>query len=444
MNYFNTIKGVCLGAEYGSRIENGVEKLEEPIKEITQKLLQGLSTRKRNAEDIQPFFFDWIDTHRIKTVEEFFTGPVKEAVAYILGEEQTANFMMWVEMCTRIPYSIGYYRRSLRSTDVKLHFSRLIIRDLYQFFAIAATELSVKTILQGGVTEEQERLLSLTNPSIVLAVEIEKGNQKVIEAIKNILTRETTEDGKITHRLLTAIFISSNRELYELTGKLLLAARLQEGLRQSIVETMDNGRPEAFLYMFDILRKNDLQRFSSIKRAVGTWTGLFQGGNEDRVNQKVMDLIYLCLADKQYALNCLESKDTLEVYIALWSVGFYSIEKAETYIMQILEEGIKHKVQTVSYFLSNTLNSGLRNRLGQVMLAKYREEDSLMPGILDHLMNGLLLNGLIWGGQRIVYETTDFFPDEEKGREVYFQLKEVAERVKKKRYSLLTYSRGIL
>ena len=59
-----------------------------------------------------------------------------------------------------------------------------------------------------------------------------------------------------------------------MTGKLLLAAQRQEGLRQQICETMDEGSQENFEYMFKIIYDNDLIRFSSVKRALGVWTGL--------------------------------------------------------------------------------------------------------------------------------------------------------------------------
>ena len=44
-------------------------------------------------------------------------------------------------------------------------------------------------------------------------------------------------------------------ELYEILGKFLLAARLQEGARQAVCETMDAGRPEAFLHLSVSLKK---------------------------------------------------------------------------------------------------------------------------------------------------------------------------------------------
>ena len=105
------------------------------------------------------------------------------------------------------------------------------------------------------------------NSSYWLAAQIAQGNEKVIEYLNQVLTSENN-----VHRLqrwyLHAIAISGHRPLLELEGKLLLAAKLQEGLRQAIVETMDEGCPESYLYLFSIIYNNGLQRFASVKRSI--------------------------------------------------------------------------------------------------------------------------------------------------------------------------------
>ena len=74
--------------------------------------------------------------------------------------------------------------------------------------------------------------------------------------------------------MIQGIVRSDSEELQELLGKLLVAARLQEGLRQAICESMDEGTQEAFLRMLKVVEENDLIRFSAVKRAVSTWIGI--------------------------------------------------------------------------------------------------------------------------------------------------------------------------
>ena len=75
----------------------------------------------------------------------------------------------------------------------------------------------------------------------------------------------------------------------ELEGKLLLAAKLQEGLRQAIVETMDEGCPESYLYLFSIIYNNGLQRFASVKRSIAVCTGIGEQDSSERIPTKYVE-----------------------------------------------------------------------------------------------------------------------------------------------------------
>ncbi|MFD2875184.1 hypothetical protein ACFTAO_03175 [Paenibacillus rhizoplanae] len=45
----------------------------------------------------------------------------------------------------------------------------------------------------------------------------------------------------LSRNMIKGTFLSHNQAAVQMMGELLLAARLQEGLRQSIMETMDEG-----------------------------------------------------------------------------------------------------------------------------------------------------------------------------------------------------------
>lgn len=148
---------------------------------------------------------------------------------------------------------------------------------------LRATGFSVEAILKGGNTpEDTEEFSGYMNSSYWLAAQIAQGNEKVIEYLNQVLTSENN-----VHRLqrwyLHAIAISGHRPLLELEGKLLLAAKLQEGLRQAIVETMDEGCPESYLYLFSIIYNNGLQRFASVKRSIAVCTGIGEQDSSERL-----------------------------------------------------------------------------------------------------------------------------------------------------------------
>ena len=56
-----------------------------------------------------------------------------------------------------------------------------------------------------------------------------------------------------------------------MVSKLLLAAQRQEGLRQTILESLDEASLGALKYIINIVLENDLTRFTSVTRAVCTW-----------------------------------------------------------------------------------------------------------------------------------------------------------------------------
>ena len=106
------------------------------------------------------------------------------------------------------------------------------------------------------------------------AAEIDQGNHAVIEALRELLLSENNT-AYLDREMILGIIRADNEELHDLLCKILLAARLQEGLRQAICEAMDEGTPAIFLKLLKVIADHDLIRFSSVKRAVSTWIGIF-------------------------------------------------------------------------------------------------------------------------------------------------------------------------
>ena len=59
-----------------------------------------------------------------------------------------------------------------------------------------------------------------------------------------------------------------------MVSDLLLAARLQEGLRQNILEAASDCQQEAFIYLMKTVLEHDLLRFPATVRAFDVWTGM--------------------------------------------------------------------------------------------------------------------------------------------------------------------------
>ncbi|MDR1302720.1 MAG: DUF4132 domain-containing protein, partial [Treponema sp.] len=160
--------------------------------------------------------------------------------------------------------------------------------------------------------------------------------------------------------LINGMVKSANEELWQLLEGLLLAAKLQEGLRQSILENADNGRVEFFIRMMKIVLDNELLRYSSAVRALDVWMGLGETFEDKRVAAKLLSLGYTYLTDPKALAAGAESADVTELYAALWAASVREMNDAVTLIEKLLR-GEKYRKLTALYFLLQTENDILQS-----------------------------------------------------------------------------------
>ena len=184
----------------------------------------------------------------------------------------------------------------------------------------------------------------------MIALEIDQGNEAVLEWLKNILYGDNNT-GLITHAMLKGMLMSHSSEAFKWVGDLLLAAKLQEGLRQSIAECMDEGSKEGFLYMLKLILEHNLVRFSSVARALDTWTGLGISVQKPAVLNKCLATAYRCLTEEGYADKCLASPEALLIFMGLWAKAFEEITATENSLKNLLAQPEKYKRMVGLFFL---------------------------------------------------------------------------------------------
>ncbi|WP_022779064.1 DUF4132 domain-containing protein [Butyrivibrio sp. AE3009] len=185
----------------------------------------------------------------------------------------------------------------------------------------------------------------------IIAAELDRGNKELEDLIEEQIMEA---GGQVTYSMIRGIMMSKSTRLYEALGKLLVAAMLQEGLRQAICECMDCGREEAFLYFYKILIDNDMFRFSSVVRAGGTWTGLidpFDSRTHERVSKKMFELCYEYLTDKDAQKAALAGEDSMQVFIALWSLGCHNAGDSSAAAKELFKSGTPHQRLVAMYYL---------------------------------------------------------------------------------------------
>ena len=125
-----------------------------------------------------------------------------------------------------------------------------------------------------------------------------------------------------------AMLISARPEGWEFVEKLLLAAQRQEGLRQVILESIDEAHPEAFRRMLRLILEHNLLRFSATVRAADVWFGLHWDSATPAVIRKAIEQVLCFLDDQQSRREAIEKATGETFYLALWSAGFDDVHTA--------------------------------------------------------------------------------------------------------------------
>ncbi len=312
-----------------------------------------------------------------KNPSEFFRTEGKWLFGGCILDRHRDAFLYMADNCTAFVYQTGWSRRSFRSEDTSLYWAKLYDM-MTSFRKINAFDVELMDFVEDNLPEEQAAYKHENGFGVndyLLAYEIDAGNTRVINYVKDAL--DSGSDNAVSYKLLSGIFMSKHTELHELVCRLLLAARLQEGLRQAICENSDGGRIEPFIMMLRTIRDNDLIRFSSVKRAVGCFIGLLTEESRDleRISAKSLDLMINCLEDGHYRDDCLCSEDSMKLYVALWALACREFRDCEKRIAGFAESGTAHQAMTVGVFVQN-LGSDARHRLAvKTVLLRHEELD---------------------------------------------------------------------
>ncbi len=344
-------------------------------------------------------------------------------------------FYYTVDHITRWQYSTDIWRRSFRTAHY-FHYTGKILKFIRELYYYARVDADLSDRLTLNLPEKERAYVQLEERWFgcgeEIAYELDRGNQKVMDALKDIMNGE----GGVTinHNFIRGIVMSSNAEMHEYLGKLLLAARLQEGFRQAICESADCGTTQAFLTIFKVIEDNNLIRFSSVKRAVGTWTGLMSSdsGDIERISAKTVRLIADCLEHEEARENYLKSEDSMEIYLSLWAYGFYEVKDAIVKFEEIVDHGTHHQLLTAGYFAANVDSPSYAHGIAKRMLAGHSELD-IIAVFLPYFMDDWFLAESFMADEKAREEKLQYYFESRDEAEWFYQrLKELSGAVKKK------------
>lgn len=353
----------------------------------------------------------------LKTVEEFWNPKLKRAVAALTDRRFAQDMEEITRMRMEGQFSSSMWRRSYRSSDFGYHAVRAVA-DLAGCLHLETYDQDVKELL----TCAHDWVRGF---DVRLALELRRGNEEICALVWDAMTGENTEV-LLSTPIIRAVIISGREELVDQLLKLLLAARLQEGLRQQILENADAGSVQTLTRILKLCIDEDLFRYSSVTRAFDTWTGLGYGDADGRAVKKCAALAYDCLTDAEARKRYLNSSNTLEAYFALWGMGCMEVADTDRMVRLLLDDGEKYRRILGWLFVSRTDSSRYKMRLAGEYLNE-RDEETLawITGCLS--VTASVFNTWAYRKEPFTPEKNPDFPEEkEKRSRLFYALKETA------------------
>lgn len=187
----------------------------------------------------------------------------------------------------------------------------------------------------------------------VLAAAIDAGGDEVFDLL--LATIDGSDDVATMGRHVPVALLCAEREYgWERVEQLLLAAQREEGLRQSILEVVDEAHPQALQRMLGLILEHDLARFSSVARAVSVWFGVEVLAGERRRIEALAGQAFEFLTEPPKAGVAIEQGGPVDAYLALWATATSDVQIAVARAEPLLAEGDPERRFAATRFLSQT------------------------------------------------------------------------------------------
>lgn len=409
-----------MAKEYSDMLRKKWERYRRLVGDDLHDLLS--SMRQTNNTRIGAALTEALHDPKVKLSEWILTH-MKPAFGVMLHERDREAILYWADHIREIPYTISYYRRPFRSSDPAAY-ADTVISMLRSFAMEWMPDLDPAKVLTRDIPEDADAYLDemvWRTPGYndwQIAYALDHGDTNLTEAVTRILT-EDNGMGRITIQLVRGVMKSHRADLHELMGKLLLAAKLQEGLRQAICENCDCGTPEAFRVILRVIADNDLIRFSAVKRAVGVWLGIMteETRDLDRVSGKSLRLILDCLDSPEARAEALSSEDSMAIHIALWSLAFTDVCGAVTALEHIVHTGSRHQLLVAGYFAAQLEFPLMVHGMAKTVLKTHRDKADVVAVWLSCFLDEV--SSRLWDAHRFGKSSSmrGYFDSPEEARE---------------------------
>ena len=360
------------------------------------------------------------------SAKEFLCRDLENAFTTLAGKEMAEKVPYAIILRLEGQFSSSPWRRSYRS-------------KYFSFYLESVVDLLGQLIRQSCYTETVMERLRCREAihggfEYLLALEIRNGNEEIIGALHDAMMGDNTQI-VLTRQIIDAIVMSGHDGLLDDLMKLLLAAKLQEGLRQQILEAADKGTNRVLCRILKVCIDNNLFRFSGAIRAFDTWTGMGYGDNKPGQVQKFAQLAYACLTDETKREEYYKSSNNVEAYFALWALGCREFYETHDKVAQLLDDPNHYRKVLGWMFVSRTDNS----RYQMILASGYLEErdEELLAWITGNLAQTWKLYRTNWKtvreNPRQAVSNPDLPDDPRERARLFYQLKALGEYIGNKK-----------
>ena len=347
--------------EYNEKFEKEhsreIKRLSDDERNALKYVMYGADERF----DSDSKYYVEIKRQHIDVLSDFVKREYGRVADILVPNEFISDFYNACDNMVRYQYGRSYSRRSYRSKNVFDHAQR-IFELMNCYYIIGSLGLKIGGLKPVVCDEWDDNIkrsiyLSLRMTDTFLAERVNSGDTEIIGLLKDMMTSENNTN-VLSYYDIRTIVKSDNEDLHKLLCGLLVAARLQEGLRQAICESADSGTDKAFFMILQTIKENNLIRFPAVKRAIATWCGICWEGDPDRATQKILDDMIYSLESRENCMELINTTDAVHIHCGLWGLSFYDIADLISVIYALIGMDGVHsfsaneiQLLTIGYFL---------------------------------------------------------------------------------------------
>ena len=298
-----------------------IKKLDGPTRTIGQRAV-GFDDKGPTVSGLDEYHFNNRALTNFQSLDEPQLTQLAKAFFPKIGDVVQAAISL--QEC--LPYQVGFNRKTYRTSghkDLILARKREVLAGLVTILRGLDEDLPWIAAHAAYLVEPQWWLLGNAVGSL-LAASLDAGTPtaKQVDSILRESAAGTHEIGTMGRHITNAFLCSKNPDGWRFVEGMLLAAQRQEGLRQSILESIDVALPEPFRHMLKVIIDNNLVRFSSTVRAADVWLSLRFDSQSAKYIADTLESLSRLLNDELARKRALQSDAAEQAFLALWSIAF--------------------------------------------------------------------------------------------------------------------------